>query len=187
MLQLQVHGLVQAHVQLVHALGFVLEFPARVPKPCGQVAELLVQPEQQTAGGLPQPELLFSQAAQPLVLIRRDFFRCGRGGGCPKVCHEIGNGNVHFVAHCTDGGNRASGNRPGDGFFVKAPEVLQRAAAPANDQHIRHAVVLGAIDGVYDVGRRSLPLNGSGVERDRNGRATPCQHGENVVNGCAGG
>lgn len=59
----------------------------------------------------------------------------GLGGrGSAGVGHKIGNTEIYLVSHGADGRYGAAVQRPSHGFFVKGPEVFQRAASAPHNQ-----------------------------------------------------
>ena len=56
-------------------------------------------------------------------------FGGGRRRGRAQVGHEIGDGDVGFVAHGRNHRHGAGGDGARHGFFVEGPEVFERAAA----------------------------------------------------------
>lgn len=58
----------------------------------------------------------------------------GRGG--PPVRYEVADGHVRLVAHRRDDGNIRVVDGAGHALVVKGPQVLQRTAAAAGDEHI---------------------------------------------------
>ncbi len=62
------------------------------------------------------------------------------GGGWRRgadVGREIGQRHVHLVAHARHDGNRMRPDGPYDAFVVERPQILQRAAAAGQDDHLR--------------------------------------------------
>jgi hypothetical protein len=84
----------------------------------------------------------------------------GRGGGCRRtqVGGEVGQGDVGLVADAAHHRHRRRAQRPHDALVVEGPEVLERAAAAADDEHVD----LGA-------GRR-----GAIAAHSAAGASTPC-------------
>ena len=66
---------------------------------------------------------------------RRQFRRGGRGGGAP-VGDEFGDGEVGLVADPGHDRDRAGVDRARQPFVVERPQVLDRAAAAAQDEHV---------------------------------------------------
>ena len=89
------------------------------------------------------------------------------------------------MANGADGRDGAGGNGPRDGFFVEAPQVFQGAATTADDQDVSETVPLSTVNGLDDICGGRLALNGGGIERDRNSRATSLEYRQDIVNGGA--
>ena len=63
------------------------------------------------------------------------------------------------MAHRAHDGDAACIDGPGHAFLIKGPQILQAAAAPAHDQHIRRFVGVHPLDGLGDLLGRALPLH----------------------------
>ena len=57
----------------------------------------------------------------------------GRGRGRPQVGHQVGDGDVHLVAHAGDDRHGAAADGPGHRLLVEGPQVFDGAAAPPHD------------------------------------------------------
>ena len=92
---------------------------------------------------------------------RQPFVRVGHGelrggGGCrrPDIGGKIGDGEVHFVADARNHGNRRGNDRTGQLLVVESPEILERAAAARQDQHVAFVPGTGRLERRDDLRRR---------------------------------
>ena len=74
--------------------------------------------------------------AGELVLAPHDELGGRRWRRRAQVGDEVGDGDVGLVADRGDDRHRRGGDRPGDGLFVERPEILERSAAAADDDHV---------------------------------------------------
>ncbi|MNZ44647.1 hypothetical protein D3C78_622800 [compost metagenome] len=90
------------------------------------------------------------------------------------------------MAHGADNRRDTSGHGPRHGFFVEAPQIFQRAAAPGQDQRIEPEAV-GQADGAHDLcnGFAALYCGGDQVQFHLRGAAT--EHTDDVADHCTGG
>ena len=104
----------------------------------------------------------------------------------PDVRREIGQGKIRLMADGRNHRHGTGGHGPDDGLFVKGPEVLQRAASAADDDHIHPGHLGKLLDAGSHVGRRSLPLHQGRAKDQLDGRIAPPGHLGNVVDDRAG-
>ena len=71
------NGRVQSQVQFVHALGFFHQFPAWITQPGRKVLQSGLHALERTTGGPGQSQFALPELAQPVILVRGNFF--GRG------------------------------------------------------------------------------------------------------------
>ena len=60
----------------------------------------------------------------------------GRRGGRAPVCGPVGHGGVGLVADAGDHRDARGANRPGQRFALECPEVLERASAAHQQDHV---------------------------------------------------
>ncbi len=85
---------------------------------------------------LRQVALERAQCAQVLGAVRHAAFGRARGRRCALVGDEVGDRDVGLVADAADDRNAARVDRARDGFLVERHQVLERAAAAGEDQHV---------------------------------------------------
>ena len=91
------------------------------------------------------------------------------------IGNEIGDGKVYLVADAADYGDSRTIDSPGDGFLVERPQVLQGAAAPGEDQHVTFPALIGFIDSLCDLLRRTFTLYRHRVDDDSGAGVAPPQ------------
>ena len=91
------------------------------------------------------------------------------------------------MADGTDDRNAAGEDRPRHAFVVEAPQILQRTATAADDQHVAFVAAVGGLDGAHDLHRRFRALHRGGVDDDRQRRIAPLQYLQNIVQRRAAG
>src|SRR6185503_7685321 len=101
------------------------------------------------------------------------------------------------MAYRRDYRNCGAANRAGNFFCVERPEILGRAAATSDDQHV-HQIQLSSIalrlrmmvvnefDGPRDVTAGAFTLHPSGGEEHMNSSRAPRDNVQNVANGGTG-
>ena len=122
-------------------------------------------------------------ATLPVVPARHHDF--GRSGRCrrPYVGDKVRDSEVDFMPDGADDRQRTVCNSPGKLFIVKGPEVLQRAPAAANNQHVALVASHGGRKGAYEFGRRRVALHCGRVDdHGYRGEAT-AQYAQDVANG----
>ena len=91
----------------------------------------------------------------------------------------IGDGNVGFVSHPRHDRHRTQGDCPRHGLLVEPPQVLDRAAAPRHDDHVRIAPGQGR-DGGGDLLPRAPPLHPRPAHEQAQPRRPPGNHRHDV-------
>ncbi len=187
--QLAVHGAVESQAEFIQTLGMLLQLAARViaAQSGGQQGQALTLMAQLANHRLSQTLAVPSQPvqSQPRVLTQQ-LCRCRRCRGA-QVRHVVGDGGVDLVAHGADDGQPRLIDRPGHRFFVKAPEILQTAAAAGQQDGVHLVAGVGGVDGLADLCRGLCPLNGGGVEDHLQHRVAPFQHRQHILNRRAAG
>jgi len=115
------------------------------------------------------------------LLIGGEQFGGSRGRGGSLVGHEVGDGEVHLVADSGHHRQGAGRQRPGHHLLVEGPQILQRAAAPGQDQHVALAPLAGQIQHAGNFGGGILALHGNRVDHHGNTGKAPPQGGEDVA------
>ena len=108
------------------------------------------------------------------------FGGSGRRGGA-HVGAEVGDGEVGLVADAGDDRHAAADDRARHHFFVEAPQVFDRAAAAAHQQHVDFGAPRGAVDGLGDLVGRALALHRARVQHDADVRRAPLERAEDVA------
>src|ERR1043166_4872316 len=112
-------------------------------------------------------------------------FCCGRRRGGTDIGHEIGDGEIDFVADGADDGDGAGEDCTGDHFFVECPEVFDRSAAAADDEQVDAPECgLGQVysaDGVGDFRRRAVALDASAYDTYLHRGITPADGAKYVA------
>ena len=75
----------------------------------------------QVAHVVDEMALMFGDVALEFLARADDNFRRGGRSGGAQVRHEIGDGEIGFVADAGDHRNQRRGNRARDNFFVECP------------------------------------------------------------------
>ncbi len=105
------------------------------------------------------------------------------GRGPVEVRGEIGEGAVDLVPEAGDHGHRTAANGGHDLTGIEGGEVFARAAAADEEDEIGVAPLGEAGERLRNFERGVNPLNGSGVESDRDERKPPAEHPEHVAHG----
>ena len=111
----------------------------------------------------------------------------GRGG--PPVRYEVADGHVRLVAYRRDDRNIRVVDGSGHALVVKGPQVLQRTAAAAGDEHIGQAAGIGVTDGAGDLRRGLSSLHANGQQKDLGDGIAAAEDADHVVDRrtCRGG
>ena len=121
------------------------------------------------------------------MLVRHHDLGGSRWSWCAHVGNKIRDREIHFMAHGADDGQRAVGDSARQLLVVECPQVFERAATTADDQHVAFIPANGGLERVDQFAGRRIALHSCRVNNDRHGRETACQHAEDVANGCATG
>ena len=121
------------------------------------------------------------------VLIRHGKLCRVGGRRRTKIGHVVGNGHIRLVSHGGDHGNFRFINGMGDQFVVERPQILNGAAASANDQQIGELVTVGIPDGRGDFPRRFRALHPNGQEPHLCQRIPLSENAEHIMHRRAGG
>ena len=107
--------------------------------------QLLLAPREGLPGQVAETLQQALQLLKRAQLVRAQQFGCCRRCRRSEICDQIGDGEVDFMADRRHDGQLAGKNGSGDGFFVERLQVLQRAAAPANDQSLETSVSVSVL------------------------------------------
>ena len=132
-------------LQSVESLGVILQSLVRPAQPSGHPTQSLLAPRERLPGQVAETLQQALQLLKRVQLVRAQQFGCCRRCRRPEICDQIGDGEVDFMADRRHDGQLAGKNGSGDGFFVERLQVLQRAAAPANDQSLRPSVSVSVL------------------------------------------
>ncbi len=108
--------------------------------------------------------------------------QCRRRRRCRRadVGDEIADREIGLVAHRGDHGQRRLVDRLRDGLLVVRPQVLDRAAAPADDQHVDLGARVGGAYRLRDLGGRAGALHRGRVDDHAQRGPAPAQRREQV-------
>jgi hypothetical protein len=138
--------------------------------------------------GLYQAMPVTRQCGEPLEAVgHRPHRGTGRGRG-PQVGHEVGDREVGLMPHPADHRDRAGGDRPGEALVVERPQILDRPAAPDQQQHVALGAGRGGGEGPDQLAGRLGALHRCGVQDDRHLRGAAREGRQHVAQrGRAGG
>ena len=197
-------------VQLAHAAAIVTDIRAQsVREPLFQIVQPLFLLQQSDAGMTslqPQTHVLEASrertqfpahaGTEPLPIARERIKEGGtighhelgrtRWSGCTRIRHEIGNREVDLVAYARDDRNRARPDRARQPLVVEGPQILERAAAPGEDQYIAVFAQAGDSQGFDERRYRNRTLHGRRVDQHGCGREASRQDVQDVSNRSAG-
>ena len=117
----------------------------------------------------------------PFFPVRAQQFGGSGGGRGAHIGHQIGDTDIHFMAHRTDHGDRAGKDRPCHLFIVKGPKILQRTSPAPDDQYIAFTAYPGQTDRLGDLPWCRLALHLAGIDHHRNGSKASPQYIQNIV------
>src|SRR6267143_4103111 len=135
---------------------------------------------QRPGGDALEPRAELAEAVDHRLLLAHD--QLGRRGRRrrAKVGDEIGDREVHFVAHGRHDGHLRRRDRPGDDFFVEGPEILERAAAAADDDDVDAAERVEVAEPLGDLLGRAFSLHPARRDHDVELAEAPADHAEDV-------
>ena len=97
------------------------------------------------------------------------------------VGDEVADREVGLVAHGGDDRQRGVDHRARDLLVVERPQVLDRAAAPSDDQHVDLRTRVRRTDRLHDARGRGLALHGRRVDDDAQRRPAARERRQHVV------
>lgn len=183
---LAVERALQAHLQVIQALGLLAQPFARVAQASGQPVQAQVLVGDQLAHAQQQAALQALQALAQAAGIRCQQLG-GRGGRRrANVGDEVADGHIRLVADGADDGGLAGGDGAGHGLFVEAPEVFEGAAAPGQDERVE-ALGIRQGQGADDLRGGLAALHGGGHQGQADLGRTAAEHADDVADHRAGG
>src|SRR5438477_7646098 len=128
----------------------------------------------------------FAYIAEVIIelLPRANDHLCGgRGRRSAYIGGEIRDGEISFVADSGDDRNCAGHNGAGHGLLVKSPQILDRTAAPGEDQHVCELLTIEIANALPDFAGGAFALNAHGIKNDMQAREAALQDTYNVAHG----
>ena len=169
-------GFELGHELLIRAqpLGWMHQAPgAGIEGLCGVLQLALRFPAQSASA--------FRDLLQKLFARRACELRGSGRGRRACVSGEIGDGEIGLVADAHHHGDRAGADGARQRLFVELPQVLDRAAAAHEEQHVALGAPPGALEhGDHPVGR-ACALHRRRVDDDRDRRVTPRERGQHIL------
>ena len=132
-----------------------------------------LQHGQAIAHGLRAVSARGGNAVEQLLARAHHHFSGGRRRGRAQVGHEIRDGDVGFVSHGRDHRHGTGGDGPRHGLLVEGPQIFQRSAAAAHNDHIRPLGLAEELDAAAHLFHRALALHQRGEEADVQSRKAP--------------
>ena len=156
----------RAPLEPAQALALFAETPASAAcEPCGEACK----------------------GRQPLAGVGDDELGGGRGRRRTQVGGEIGDGEIDLVADAADDGNRGCDDGARQALVVERPQILERAAAAGEDEHVALGPAAGERERRNDLRGRLCALHGDRIDHDRDGGKAPRKHVQDVAHRGAGG
>src|SRR5207245_8712112 len=162
------------------------------PRGIGQTAALGVQAQALAASLEPPPHradqavVEVAQGVDDGLLLPHDELGGGRRRRRAQVRHEVGDREVDLVADAGDHRGLRGDDRARDDLLVEGPEVLERAAAPADDDHVDVAERVQVGDAVGDLAGGALTLDPDGPDDDVKVAEAAADDAQHVADGGAG-
>src|SRR6266566_2892466 len=108
--------------------------------------------------------------------LRRGAWRRG-----PQVRYKIADRKVHFMPDRRNDRLPGSNDRTRDPLFVEGPQILHRAAATRDDDHVNIGRAAQVIDTLHDLKRCAFPLNFCRKNQNVDRVMAPLENRENVA------
>ena len=153
----------------------------------GQGEDLLAALLDGKADGLPGPADEVVDAVGEGLFLFHDHLGGGRGSRGPDVGDEVGDGEIDLVADGRDDRDGRAGDGPGHPLLVEGPEVLDRSAAPADDEDVDVGQGAQVVDAGDDLVGRPVALDAGRVDEDVELGEAPLQGPQDVDDGRPGG
>ena len=123
-----------------------------------------------------------AQSSKQFHAVGRGQLGCRGWRGGALIGHQIGNGDVRFVADGGDDRNRHGGDAPGHGFEVESSQVFERPAAAGDDDDLRAmAHPLGAVQRADELPLRLEALHGDVEAGDAHAGKAALHHRKHVA------
>ena len=120
---------------------------------------------------------------EPLQPVGTGQLRRRRGGRGPEIGGEVSDTDVGFMANAGNDRNLAGENGPRHPFFIKGPQVFQRAATPHQQQYVAVLSFRSQTDCSGNRWRGAISLHRHRVEQHRQGGKPAPQHVQHVLEG----
>ena len=121
------------------------------------------------------------EGAQPLGAVGYDALRRAGRRRRALVGDEIDDREIDLVTDAAYDRDRAGVNGAGHGLVVERLQILERAAAAREDQHVAVSAAPGEAQRIDDLAGRGHALHGNRVDEDGHGRETPPEHVQDVA------
>ena len=151
-------------------------------EPASRIVDALVHGIQAPRKRSTQPLLEQGQRGQPQLARRGN--ELGRGGGRRRteIGAEVGDGEVGFMADAADDRHRALHDRARQRLVVEGPEILDRAAAAHQQDHVHlRPQRVERMQRAHQFPRRAGALHGGRCQHDGNVRHAPPQGCDHVM------
>ncbi len=122
-----------------------------------------------------------AQGREPCFTIGHDDLR---GRGRRRRAHvgdEIGDGEIDLVADAADDGDGRGGDGARHRLVVEGPQILERAAAAGQNEHVALGPPAGQAYCRHDLRGGRCALHGHGIDQHRNRGEAPRQHVQDVA------
>ncbi|KPW14438.1 Uncharacterized protein ALO42_05453 [Pseudomonas syringae pv. atrofaciens] len=173
-------GAAQAHVQVVQPLRLLTQALARMTQTPRNTLKTQPLAHQAVLHAADQSPVQVVDASMQVAGIRGEQFGGSGGRRCTHVGDKVADGHIGFMPDSADNRRHARVDGAGDGFFVEAPQVLQRAAATCQDQSIE-APAVGQLQCADNLVDRLAALNGCGNQGQLDPRRATAEHADDVA------
>ncbi len=169
-------GALQPLAQIVHVNGVIGQKAARVFETGLQGVESCPSGRKPAALGRDQPFRKKIDAGAQFGPFGNDQLRRRGRRGRAQVRDKIADGKVRFMADRRNNGNRAARNSARQRFIVERRQVLQRTAAPRDNDHIDSAGRLESRQRRDDFARRLGALHAGRRNQNVHRREAPSRN-----------
>lgn len=186
-LQRQPQRALQAVLQAQQALPAFVQTRGRTPQPLGDAIEPLGARVEVLQHQIAQARTQPLQSGQLLVARRRAQLGRRGGRGRAQVRGEIDQGEVGFVTHAGDHRHGHGHHGTDHALVVEAPQILDRAAATHQQQHIaltRGVAARRLPQGSDDLVGRGGALHRRRIDGHRHMGRAPAQRRDDVAQRC---
>ena len=158
------------------------------PQPLRGMHQPLGAAIQRLRGVLQAPAHLAREAAHAvddargeLGARRRGELGRGRRRGRAPVGSEVGDSEVGLVPDADHDRDARSADRARHALLVEAPQVLDRAAAAHEEQHIAFGARIGLREHRGDAAGSAFALHRRGIDDHGDGRVAPGERGKHIA------